>query len=145
MKVFLSLDAAARALGADEVAARLAEEAAARGFDLELKRVGSRGMAWLEPLVEIEEQGVRHAFGPVTPADVPALLDGDFPGHGPTEQIPFFACQTRLTFARVGVIEPLSLADYEAHGGLAGLRHAISAPDGIKWTLGTSSRSRNPA
>jgi len=135
MKVFVSLDAAARALGADEVADRLTEEAAARGIGLALTRVGSRGMAWLEPLVEIEEDGVRHAFGPVAPDDVPALLDGEFPGHGPTEEIPFFARQTRLTFARVGVIDPLSLDDYEAHGGLTGLRTALADPAAIVQTV----------
>jgi formate dehydrogenase iron-sulfur subunit len=135
MKVFLSLDAAARALGAEALAARLTEEAAARGIDLTLKRVGSRGMAWLEPLVEVERDGVRHAFGPVRPDDVPALLDGTLGGHGPTEEIPFFARQTRLTFARVGVIEPLSLEDYEAQGGLSGLRAALADADAIVQTV----------
>jgi len=131
MKVYLSIDAAAKALGAEAVAEALLAEARAQATELELVRVGSRGMAWLEPLVEVEEDGVRHAFGPVTPADVPALLRGEMPGHGPTEEIPFFARQTRFTFARCGVIDPLSLTEYEAHGGLTGLRHAIAAPDAI--------------
>ncbi len=131
MKLFLSIDAVARALGADELARTLRREAEARGLALDITRVGSRGMAWLEPLVEIERDGVRHAFGPVTPDDVPALLDGRLPGHGPTEEIPFFARQTRLTFARCGVIDPLSLADYEAHGGLTGLRKALAEPAAI--------------
>ena len=135
MKLFLSLDAAARALGAEAVADRLTKEAAARGIDLTLKRVGSRGMAWLEPLVEVERDGVRHAYGPVRPDDVPALLDGTLQSHGPTEDIPFLARQTRLTFARVGVIEPLSLADYEAHGGLSGLRAALADPAAIVQTV----------
>ena len=135
MKIFLSLDAAARALGAEAVADRLTKEAAARGIDLTLKRVGSRGMAWLEPLVEVERDGVRHAYGPVRPDDVPALLNGTLQSHGPTEDIPFLARQTRLTFARVGVIEPLSLADYEAHGGLSGLRAALADPAAIVQTV----------
>ena len=135
MRVFLSGDAVARALGSEAVAEALRTQAKAQGKPMELVRVGSRGMAWLEPLVEVEENGVRHAFGPVTPDDVPALLRGDFPGHGPTEQIPFFARQTRLTFARCGVIDPLSLADYEAHGGLLGLRAAIAAPEAIVPTM----------
>jgi len=135
MKIFLSLDAAARALGAEAVADRLTKEAAARGIDLTLKRVGSRGMAWLEPLVEVERDGVRHAYGPVRADDVPALLDGTLQSHGPTEDIPFLARQTRLTFARVGVIEPLSLADYEAHGGLSGLRAALADPAAIVQTV----------
>jgi formate dehydrogenase iron-sulfur subunit len=41
------------------------------------------------------------------------------------EEIPFFARQDRLTFARVGRIDPLNLSDYEAHGGLSGLRRAL--------------------
>jgi formate dehydrogenase iron-sulfur subunit len=138
MKVYLSIDAAARAVGADEVAAAIAAEADQRGLAVELIRVGSRGMAWLEPLAEVEIDGVRHAFGPVTPEDVPALLDGTLTGHGPTEEIPFLANQTRLTFARCGVIDPLDLAAYEAHGGLSGLRKAIAAPDQIVETVKAS-------
>jgi formate dehydrogenase iron-sulfur subunit len=126
MKVWVPRDAAARALGADAVADALTREAAARGIELTLVRNGSRGMVWLEPLVEIERDGQRLAYGPVTPADVKALLDGRLPTYGPVEAIPFFASQTRLTFARVGLIDPLDLADYEAHGGLAGLRRALT-------------------
>ncbi len=64
MKVWLPLDSAAVALGADDVAAALAAEAAARGQALTLTRTGSRGMVWLEPLAEVEVDGIRHAFGP---------------------------------------------------------------------------------
>ncbi|RJL05631.1 formate dehydrogenase beta subunit [Paracoccus aestuarii] len=125
MKVWVPMDSAARALGADDVAKAVAREAAARGVDVQLIRNGSRGMVWLEPLVEIERDGQRLAYGPVAPADVAALLDGTLEGHGPVEEIPFFARQTRLTFARCGVIDPLDLDDYAAHGGLAGLHRAI--------------------
>jgi formate dehydrogenase iron-sulfur subunit len=135
MKIYLSADAVAKALGAEEVAARLVAEAEKRGLALELVRVGSRGMTWLEPLAELEVQGVRHAFGPVKVEDVRALLDGAFPGHGPTEAIPFFARQTRLTFARCGLVDPLSLGDYEAHGGLTGLRRALEDPAAIVQTV----------
>jgi formate dehydrogenase iron-sulfur subunit len=127
MKVWVPRDAAARAAGSDAVAAAVAQEAAARGIDLTLVRNGSRGMCWLEPLVEVEIDGTRHAFGPLAPGDVPALFDD--PGRhpralGPTAALPWMARQTRLTFARVGVIDPLSLDDYRAHGGLAGLARA---------------------
>jgi formate dehydrogenase iron-sulfur subunit len=88
MKVYVPRDAAARALGADAVADALAVEAAARGIDLTLVRNGSRGMVWLEPLVEVERDGQRLAYGPVTPADVPALLDGTLPTHGPSRRSP---------------------------------------------------------
>ena len=63
---------------------------------------------------------------PSHPPTSPPSSTGTLPTHGPVEAIPFFASQTRLTFARVGLIDPLDLADYEAHGGLAGLRRALA-------------------
>ena len=126
MKIYVPLDSAAKALGADEVASAITAEAAKRGLTVQIVRNGSRGMVWLEPLVEIETEGQRLAYGPVDVSDVPALLDGTLETLGRVEDIPFFARQTRLTFARCGVIDPLSLADYQAHGGLSGLRRAIS-------------------
>ncbi|MCB1361263.1 MAG: formate dehydrogenase, partial [Rhodobacteraceae bacterium] len=129
MKLYVPLDSAAVALGADDVAAAIRAEADRRGLDLTLVRNGSRGMVWLEPLVELETDAGRMAFGPMTPADVPALFDNP-EGHtralGLTEALPWMARQTRLTFARVGVTDPLSLADYEAHGGLRGLKRALT-------------------
>ena len=126
MKVYVPRDAAARALGADAVAA--AFEAAGHA----VIRNGTRGMIWLEPLVEIEENGQRRAYGPVSPGDVPGILNGSVESLGAVEDIPFFARQSRLTFARCGLIDPLDLADYEAHGGLSGLRRAIElGPEGI--------------
>ena len=125
MKIYVPLDSAAKALGADEVAEALIAEAAKRGLDAKIIRNGSRGMIWLEPLVEIDRGDGRVGYGPVKPADVPALLDGTAESLGPVEAIPFFARQTRLTFARCGVTDPLSLDEYEAHGGLAGLRRAL--------------------
>lgn len=126
MKLYVPMDSAAKALGADEVAEALTREAHLRGLDVEIIRNGTRGMIWLEPLVEIDQNGTRLAYGPVTSADVAALLDGQMPTLGPVEDIPFFARQTRLTFARCGVIDPLSLTDYEAHGGLIGLKRAMA-------------------
>ena len=84
-------------------------------------------MIWLEPLVEVETDGVRMGFGPVGVADVPGILDETSDkALGPVEDLDWMRRQDRLTFARVGVIDPLDLADYEAHGGLAGLRRAIA-------------------
>ena len=129
MKIYVPRDAAAKALGAEAVAAAVLAEARARGLDVTLVRNGSRGMVFLEPLLEVETPEGRKAFGPVGAADVPGLFAANFGDHplalGLTEAIPFLAGQTRLTFARVGVIDPLSLADYEAHGGLTGLRRAL--------------------
>ncbi|WP_375175541.1 formate dehydrogenase beta subunit [Pseudooceanicola sp.] len=123
--IYLPLDSAAKALGAEDVATAILKEAADRDTDIRLIRTGTRGMIWLEPLVEVDRGAGRIAYGPVTPADIPAILDGTAQGLGPVEDIPFFARQTRLTFARCGVIDPLSLSDYEAHGGLTGLRRAL--------------------
>ena len=89
-------------------------------------------MVWLEPLVEIEENGLRRAYGQVAPGDVAGILSGRVDSLGPVEEMPFFARQTRLTFARCGRIDPLDLADYAAHGGLAGLKRALDlGPEGI--------------
>ncbi|MBI1417568.1 MAG: formate dehydrogenase [Limimaricola sp.] len=126
MKIYVPRDAAARGLGADAVARAVQAEAQARGLDVTLVRNGSRGMIWLEPLVEVETDAGRLAYGPATAADVPAILDGTSDkALGRVEDIPFFARQTRLTFARVGLIDPLDLDDYAAHGGLAGLKRAL--------------------
>ncbi|MDO9524590.1 MAG: NADH-ubiquinone oxidoreductase-F iron-sulfur binding region domain-containing protein, partial [Gemmobacter sp.] len=122
---------AAVALGADDVAAALHAEASRRGITVTIVRNGSRGMVWLEPLVEVELGGVRHGFGPMTPADVATMFDAALAGAahaksvGPVDQLPWMLGQTRLTFARVGVIDPLSMADYELQGGLVGLRRAL--------------------
>jgi formate dehydrogenase iron-sulfur subunit len=122
MKVYLSQDAAAKALGSEKVAAAIR----AAGGDVTLIRTGSRGMIWLEPLVEVETPQGRVAYGPVTPADVSAVLNGTATSLGLTEDLPWMRAQTRLTFQRVGVIDPLSLTDYEANGGLTGLRRALT-------------------
>ncbi|SBP87918.1 formate dehydrogenase beta subunit [Thiomonas delicata] len=133
VKVFVPRDAAALAVGADAVAAMLQAECARRGLAVELVRNGSRGMFWLEPLVEVATPHGRVAYGPVAAEDVPGLLDAGFlhgGAHalslGPTEQIPFLAKQERLTFRRMGVTDPLSLDDYAAHEGWEGLRRALA-------------------
>ncbi|AZL59046.1 formate dehydrogenase [Tabrizicola piscis] len=127
MKVYIPLDSAAVALGADAIAAAVVAEATRRGVTVDVVRNGSRGMVWLEPLVEVVTDAGRLGFGPMTVADVPALF-GDLSAHamalGLVEDLPWMVGQTRLTFARVGVIDPLSLVEYEAHGGLLGLRRA---------------------
>jgi formate dehydrogenase iron-sulfur subunit len=99
-------------------------------------RNGSRGMVWLEPLLEVETDAGRLAFGSVGPGDVAGLFDAGFGAHekalGRTEDLPWMKAQTRLTFARCGITDPLSLDDYQAHGGLVGLRRALwLAPDAI--------------
>ncbi|WP_243039851.1 formate dehydrogenase beta subunit [Dyella sedimenti] len=130
--VYVPRDASALSLGAEAVAAAIAAEAQRRGADVTIVRNGSRGMMWLEPLVEVATAQGRVAYGPVRPQDVPALFDAGFLqggahalGHGPTEAIPYLASQQRLTFARVGVTDPRRLDDYLAHGGYRGLEAAL--------------------
>jgi len=129
VKIYVPCDAAALSMGADDVAKAIAAQGADK---VQIIRNGSRGMLWLEPMVEVETDKGRVAYGPVSEDDIESLFAAGFLtggdhalGHGLTEEIPYFAKQERLTFARVGLIDPLNLADYEAHGGLAGLRAAL--------------------
>ena len=131
--IFVPCDAAALSVGADAVASAIAAEADQRDISVRIVRNGSRGMLWLEPLVEIATADGRVAYGPVAPADVPDLFEADFLrggghalGQGLTEEIDYLKRQERVTFARCGVIDPLSIDDYKAHGGFAGLEKAIS-------------------
>ncbi|HZY58917.1 MAG TPA: NADH-ubiquinone oxidoreductase-F iron-sulfur binding region domain-containing protein [Candidatus Binataceae bacterium] len=129
--VYVPRDSGALSLGAEHVARAIAQEAARRRIDLTLVRNGSRGLYWLEPMVEAATQRGRVAYGPVRPESVAALFDAGFiegQGHelclGLTEEIAWLKNQERLTFARVGVIDPVSLDDYVEHGGYEGLRRA---------------------
>lgn len=131
-RVFIPCDSAALSVGADRVATAFAKAAAARGLDIEIIRTGSRGLLFLEPLVEVETNEGRVGYGPVGARDVDSLLDagmlagGTHPlSIGRVEAHPLFARQTRLTFARIGVINPLSLEDYRATDGLKGLKAAL--------------------
>ncbi|MCK5931498.1 MAG: NADH-quinone oxidoreductase subunit NuoF [Fulvimarina manganoxydans] len=131
-RIFIPLDSFAVANGADELCDELTHLAARRGLDIEIVRNGSRGMAWLEPLVEVETHHGRIGYGPIEPGEMEALLDAGLMNGGAhakcigdPEEHPFMKGQTRLTFKRCGVTDPLSLEDYEAHGGLIGLKRAI--------------------
>jgi formate dehydrogenase iron-sulfur subunit len=133
VRVFVPGDSTACALGADQVAAALVDQARSRGLDIDLVRNGSRGLFWLEPLIEVDTAAGRVAYGPVSVADVAELFDrdllagGEHPlALGPTEQIPYLQQQTRINFARAGVIDPLSIADYRRTGGFAGLDRALT-------------------
>ncbi len=138
-RVFVPGDAGACAVGADAVAAAFRRAADAGPVDIAIVRNGSRGLYWLEPLVEVETPAGRLAYGPVTPADAGAVLEAALQGRvphplalGPVADIPWLKRQTRLTFARCGVTDPLSMSDYRAHGGLAGLARALLlGPEGI--------------
>ena len=130
--VFVPCDAAALSMGADDVATAIASEAKKRKADVRIVRNGSRGMLYLEPLVEVETPKGRVAYGPVGAKDVASLFDAGFLegkshelGHGLTEEIPYFKNQERLTFARCGITDPFSIEDYRKHGGFEGLTKAL--------------------
>jgi formate dehydrogenase iron-sulfur subunit len=131
LRIFVPRDAGAVAVGADEVALALEQAASKRGVPLDIVRTGSRGLYWLEPMVEVATPQGRVAFGPLTQADAAAVLDamvtdGPHPLRlGVTEQIPWLKRQVRLTFARCGVVDPRSIEDYRARQGYKGLERAL--------------------
>ncbi|HET7902272.1 MAG TPA: NADH-ubiquinone oxidoreductase-F iron-sulfur binding region domain-containing protein [Candidatus Nanopelagicales bacterium] len=137
--VYVPGDSAVRSIGADDVARAITEGAAARGLDITVVRNGSRGLLWCEPLVEVVTSRGRVGYGPVTDLDVASLLDagcldattGATAEHplsvGVVDEIPWLASQTRITFQRMGVIDPLDWDDWRAHGGLAGLQRTLTA------------------
>src|ERR1700684_766166 len=160
--VYIPREATALSLGAQAVARALGDEAARRKESVQVVRTGSRGLFWLEPLVEVQTGEGRIAYGPVQAADVPGLFEAGLLSGGkhrlnlgPVESIPYLKNQERLTCARLGVIDPVNLDDYRAHGGYEGLRNALpmepaaivkevtdsglrgrggaAVPTGIKW------------
>jgi formate dehydrogenase iron-sulfur subunit len=127
------MDSAALSMGANEVAQAISDHAAKAGLDVTVVRNGSRGMLWLEPLVEVETEAGRVGYANVSADQIPDFIAAGFlsgSSHdsclGLVEELDFLKNQTRITFSRVGVTDPLSLVDYEANGGLKGLRNAIA-------------------
>jgi formate dehydrogenase iron-sulfur subunit len=138
LRIFVSCDAGAVAVGADEVALALEQAAGKLGTDIEIIRTGSRGLYWLEPMIEVATPKGRVAFGPVSAADAASVLEAMISGGthplllGVSDEIPWLKRQTRLTFARCGVIDPRSVEDYRAHDGYKGLERALTlGPDQI--------------
>lgn len=169
--IYVPRDSAALALGADRVATALTAEAAKRGQQVRVVRNGTRGLLWLEPLVEVVTDKGRIAYGPVMPEDLPSLFDAGFLqggkhalNVGPVERIDYFKKQERLCFGRIGLIDPLSVEDYLTHDGFKGLRAALAMkpaeiveqvfqsglrgrggaafPTGIKWRTVASAEAR---
>jgi formate dehydrogenase iron-sulfur subunit len=171
--VYVPRDSSAVSMGADDVASALSLEADKLGVEVRIVRNGSRGLYWLEPMIEVETPAGRIAYGPVQANDAASFFEPAFllsENHrlrlGPTEDIPYLKDQERLTFARVGITDPVSLHDYLAHGGYRGLDRALSMsgaqivdevtasglrgrggagfPAGIKWktTLGIEAKQK---
>ncbi|MEY3919526.1 MAG: hypothetical protein RLZ15_320 [Actinomycetota bacterium] len=126
MKIYIPGDSAAQSIGSDLVAVAIAAEAAKRNLDITIVRNGTRGALWLEPLVEIEKDGKRIGYSNVTSDDAAAVLDGSHPSIGDVDNFDWLVKQDRITYKRVGIIDPLSISDYEAHGGFKGLARAQS-------------------
>ncbi len=153
-RIFIPSDTTACALGADAVADEVDVQARLRKLDVEIVRSGSRGAYWLEPLLEVETDGARVAFGPLAATDVEGLFDAGFPGScehdlclGKVTDIEWLASQQRLTFARAGVADPLSLTAYKDQGGYAGLQKALemSAADIVAAVTDSGLRGRGGA
>lgn len=133
-RIYIPCDTTALSLGADQLADAVQQEIEQRGLDVTIIRNGSRGMLWLEPLVEVDTEQGRVGYGAVGVRDVSALLDAGMldgnPQHqsciGLVEEHPFLKKQQRLTFARSGITDPVSIEDYIALDGFNGLKNAIS-------------------
>lgn len=154
IKVYVPRDSTALSLGADKTAAAIMAEAQKRNIQIELIRNGSRGLFWLEPFVEVATDKGRVAYAPVQPKDVPGLFDADFLHAGAhplnlglTEELSWLKKQQRLTFARVGITDPVSLQDYIAHDGYKGLANALtmSGADIVKVVTDSGLRGRGGA
>jgi formate dehydrogenase iron-sulfur subunit len=120
-------------VGANEVALEIEGQARALGKSVQIIRNGSWGASWLEPMVEVEVEGTRIAYGNVTPGDVAGLFESGFLGGGehvrrlgPTQEIPYIANQDRWSFLRCGTIDPLSVEDFRNHKGFTGLEKALA-------------------
>src|SRR3984957_9512440 len=154
VRVFVSADSSALSVGADLVANAIHEEARRRGLDVELVRTGSRGLFWLEPLVELETAAGRVGYGPVAAGETAQLFEAGFLAGGAhskalglVDDIPYLAEQQRLIFARCGLTDPLSLDDYRNHGGLRGLERtlALGSKATIEEVLASGLRGRGGA
>jgi formate dehydrogenase iron-sulfur subunit len=152
--IYVPLDSSALSLGAEKVANAIASEAQARGQSIKLVRNGSRGLFWLEPLVEVVTPQGRVAYGPVSANDVAGLFDANFLSggahalsHGLTAEIPYLKNQERLTNARAGITDPISLEDYLAHDGYRGLKNALalSPAEIVKQVTDSGLRGRGGA
>jgi len=154
VRIYVPRDVVALALGADEIANAIEAELEARNIEAKIIRNGSRGLFFLEPLIEVERDGARFAFGPIRPDEVSELFAADFlernahpKALGLTEEINWLKRQTRLTFARCGLVDPLSLEDYRAHDGLRGLTNALKmrGEDIVKCVTDSGLRGRGGA
>ena len=154
VKVYIPRDSTALSVGADRTAKAIQAEAEKRGADITIIRNGSRGLFWIEPMIEVETPKGRVAYAPVKPKDVASLFNADFINGGDhalllglTEEIPYLKNQQRLTFARAGITDPVSLEDYIAYDGYKGLKNALAMTqeDIVKAVTDSGLRGRGGA
>lgn len=122
--IYVPCDTTAISLGANEIARRIHELVP----DVEIKRNGTRGLFFLEPLIEVQTEDGLVAYGPLEAEDITLELiaGGEHPKRlGDIEQHPFLKNQQRLTFSKIGKIDPLSIQDYRDLGGFDGLETAL--------------------
>jgi formate dehydrogenase iron-sulfur subunit len=153
-RIYVPCDTSAIACGADAVAQAIRDEAQRRGIDIDIVRNGSRGLHWLEPLVEVDSVEGRQGYGPLDVNDVGALFDAGFPqaaehprALGRVEDIDWLKRQQRVCFARNGIIDPLDAEDFRRHGGWQGLERALamSPQDIVQAVTGSGLRGRGGA
>jgi len=152
--IYVPRDSSALSMGAEQTAQAIKAEAAKRNIEINLVRNGSRGLYWLEPMIEVQTSNGRVAYGPVMAKDVAGLFDSQFHTGGQhalrlglTEEIEWLKKQERLTFARVGIVDPVSVTDYVAHDGYKGLHNALklSGADVVKQVTDSGLRGRGGA
>jgi formate dehydrogenase iron-sulfur subunit len=153
-KIYIPRDSSALSLGANDVYKEILKESKERKLDISIIRNGSRGIFWLEPMIEVETSNGRVAYGPISVTDIPSLFDQEFylgKKHslflGITEEISWLKKQERLTYARVGIIDPVDIDDYERHDGFKGLKKSISLSqeDIVKEVTDSGLRGRGGA
>jgi formate dehydrogenase iron-sulfur subunit len=153
-KIFIPRDSSALSLGAEETCGSIKKEANLRKVDISIVRNGSRGLFWLEPMIEVETSKGRVAYGPVNEKDVRSLFDKEFYlgnehelSLGLTEEIDWLKNQERLTYARVGITDPVCIEDYKKHDGFKGLERSISLSrqDIVKEVTDSGLRGRGGA
>ncbi len=131
--IYLPRETTAISLGANNLEIELNREANLRNIDIKIVRTGSRGAAWLEPLIEVEKGNTRIAYGPITTKDISSLFDADFLNAGDHKlkigdpmSLPWFQKQQALIFSRCGTQESLSISSYEQANGFQGLKKALA-------------------
>lgn len=136
ISIYIPRDTAAIAMGVEELIEPILAQAKTQGIELNIIRNGTRGLLWLEPLIEVLTEQGRVAYGPIFEEDLDSLFAADWLHggvhplyHGLTEDIPYLKNQERLTFARVGIIDPSNIDDYAKHGGWNGLKNALTLSD----------------